>query len=104
MKRPDLVGDQLLQPPQIAVMDGEFLKVADGVVKILGAGTDMAAGTCQHPRYFLQRLSERSAFAGHTDPAAQRPHRPLRGAHRNPPDRADALVGRRYPSRAPSPG
>src|SRR5215218_8681334 len=92
MDRPDLVGNQLLQPPQIAVADAEFLEVADGVVEIFRARADMAAGSGKHPRHRVQRLPERGSPARHPDPEAERPYPALLGAHGNPPDRADTLM------------
>lgn len=61
MDRPDLVGHELLQAPQIAVMDAECFEVADGVVKIFGAGTYMAARACQYLCHPFERLPERRA-------------------------------------------
>ena len=67
--RPDLLGDEILQPPKIAVMNSALFKMQDSVVKIFGLRSRMTACTRQYMSYLFQWLRQGEALAGRAHPA-----------------------------------
>src|SRR6185369_14623980 len=87
----DLLGDQVLQLPEIAVADAVLLELADRVEQILGDRSRMAAGPGEdrrHPRVVLFLDPERALQPG---PEGQRLNVAMRCLDGHPTDRLHAL-------------
>src|SRR5690606_19760766 len=82
----DLVRDEVLKVPEVAVPDAEFGARNRGIVVVFGAGAAIRAGARQDTRHLLERKAgadDPRAVAA--DPECQRPRRFARlGPDRQP--------------------
>jgi hypothetical protein len=52
---PDLLGDQGLEPPEIAIADTLLFEMLDGEIEIFGTRSHMSASPCQDLRDAFER-------------------------------------------------
>jgi len=94
----DLLGHELLQAPEAAILDAVPLQLADGVEEILGARTKMPAGARQHMRNAIRRLPHPAVKPGGPDPETQRPQPGALDIDGDPAHRAHPVGAAHFPS------
>ena len=92
MQLPDLVRDQLLQPPQVPIADAELVQLADGVEKVGRARTSVTASTRQHVRNFGKRQVDPIREAGRFGPECQGAEHSLVRIDIDPPYAGQMLI------------